>query len=156
MNHSISTQVKNYQALPLHPNIVTLHKTLKTSSYLLFVLEYVPGEDLFYFLMQPRDCFPLIPNSDPPESALQSTHFKQRQTPPTSLLLPPHQSQLFSRTRLRIIASTFAQMCDAVAACHSVGVFHRDIKPENFIIADRQCLDEGPDRVNEGMRTTWR
>jgi serine/threonine protein kinase len=27
----------------------------------------------------------------------------------------------------------FEQMCEAVAACHSVGVSHRDIKPENFI-----------------------
>lgn len=30
----------------------------------------------------------------------------------------------------------FAQMCDAVAACHEQGVFHRDIKPENFIVTD--------------------
>jgi len=30
----------------------------------------------------------------------------------------------------------FAQMCDAVAACHAQQVFHRDIKPENFIVTD--------------------
>jgi serine/threonine protein kinase len=30
----------------------------------------------------------------------------------------------------------FAQMCDAVAACHAQNVFHRDIKPENFIVTD--------------------
>jgi serine/threonine protein kinase len=30
----------------------------------------------------------------------------------------------------------FAQMCEAVAACHYQHVFHRDIKPENFIVTD--------------------
>jgi serine/threonine protein kinase len=30
----------------------------------------------------------------------------------------------------------FAQMCEAVAACHAQQVFHRDIKPENFIVTD--------------------
>ncbi|KAI0246135.1 kinase-like domain-containing protein [Lactifluus subvellereus] len=30
----------------------------------------------------------------------------------------------------------FAQMCEAVAACHDASVFHRDIKPENFIVTD--------------------
>jgi serine/threonine protein kinase len=30
----------------------------------------------------------------------------------------------------------FAQMCEAVAACHTQHVFHRDIKPENFIVTD--------------------
>jgi serine/threonine protein kinase len=31
----------------------------------------------------------------------------------------------------------FIQMCDAVEACHRVGISHRDIKPENFI-----CIDD--------------
>jgi len=42
----------------------------------------------------------------------------------------------------------FAQMCDAVATCHAVGVFHRDIKPENFIVTDGRYVHEGTDRVN--------
>ncbi|KAM6490359.1 Protein kinase-like domain containing protein, partial [Amanita muscaria] len=87
-----------HQSLKSHPNIVTLHRTLETSSFLLLVLEYVPGEDL------------LLSNSNP--------------------------SQLLSCTRLRLIASMFSQMCDAVAACHDQQVFHRDIKPENFIVTD--------------------
>ena len=45
-------------------------------------------------------------------------------------------NKLLSRTRLKLIASMFKQMCDAVAACHERGVFHRDIKPENFIVTD--------------------
>lgn len=45
-------------------------------------------------------------------------------------------NELLSPVRLRLIASMFAQMCDAVAVCHDHGVFHRDIKPENFIVTD--------------------
>jgi serine/threonine protein kinase len=47
-----------------------------------------------------------------------------------------HPSQLLTPTRLRLISSMFAQMCEAVAACHAQQVFHRDIKPENFIVTD--------------------
>ncbi|KAF8621528.1 hypothetical protein AX15_007700 [Amanita polypyramis BW_CC] len=119
------TEVTIHQSLKSHPNIVTLHRTLETSSFLLLVLEYVPGEDLFYFLEQARDHY----DSDSQHS--------DAHTPPTpSLLSNMHPSQLLSRTRLRLIASMFSQMCDAVAACHDQQVFHRDIKPENFIVTD--------------------
>ena len=58
-------------------------------------------------------------------------------TPPTpGLLSSLNPSQLLSRTRLRLVASMFSQMCDAVATCHDYSVFHRDIKPENFIVTD--------------------
>jgi serine/threonine protein kinase len=30
----------------------------------------------------------------------------------------------------------FAQMYEAVVACHDASVFHRDIKPENFIVTN--------------------
>ncbi|TEB04041.1 Pkinase-domain-containing protein [Coprinellus micaceus] len=121
-------QVTIHQSLRLHPNIVTLYRTLETSSFLLLLLEYVPGEDLFYFLEQARDHYDLDSNPNPSDSISTS------RTPPTpSLLSNLHPSQLLSRTRLRLIASMFAQMCDAVAACHAQNVFHRDIKPENFI-----------------------
>lgn len=39
----------------IHPNIVMLHRVLETPSFLLLVLELVPGEDLYYFLEQARD-----------------------------------------------------------------------------------------------------
>lgn len=32
-----------------------------------------------------------------------------------------------------LIRSTFLQAIDAVADCHSIGVYHRDLKPENFL-----------------------
>jgi serine/threonine protein kinase len=100
---------------------------LETSAYLLLLLEFVPGQDLFYFLEQARDHYDVDPTADP---AL--TH-----TPPTpGLLSSLHPSQLLSHKRLRLIASMFAQMCEAVAACHDASVFHRDIKPENFIVTD--------------------
>jgi serine/threonine protein kinase len=118
-----------HQSLPAHPNIVTLYRTLETSSVLLLLLEYVPGEDLFYFLEQARDHYETDPSSS--ESSYTS------RTPPTpSLLSSLNPDQLLSRTRLRLIASMFSQMCEAVATCHNASVFHRDIKPENFIVTD--------------------
>ncbi|THV06740.1 kinase-like protein [Dendrothele bispora CBS 962.96] len=125
------TEVTIHQSLRSHPNIVTLHRTLETSSLLLLLLEYVPGEDLFYFLEQARDHYESdSPNST--DSISSSSH-----TPPTpSLLSNVNPSQQLSRTRLRLISSMFSQMCDAVAACHDQQVFHRDIKPENFIVTD--------------------
>lgn len=53
--YNSNQQANIHQSLPAHPNIVTLHRTLETRAFLLLVLEYVPGEDLFYFLEQARD-----------------------------------------------------------------------------------------------------
>jgi serine/threonine protein kinase len=122
------SEVTIHQSLRSHPNIVTLHRTLETDSFLLLLLEFVPGEDLFYFLEQSRDHY----DSESPTNSSTSSL-----TPPTpSLLSNLHPSQLLSRTRLRLISSMFSQMCEAVAACHDQQVFHRDIKPENFIVTD--------------------
>jgi serine/threonine protein kinase len=127
------TEVTIHQSLSPHPNIVTLHRTLETDAFLLLVLEFVPGEDLFYFLEQARDHYA-------PDESTES------KTPPTpSLLATLHPSALLSHTRLRLIASMFAQMCDAVAACHDQRVFHRDIKPENFIVTDGYAPSSSPD-----------
>ncbi|KAH0827938.1 Pkinase-domain-containing protein [Lanmaoa asiatica] len=125
------TEVTIHQSLRPHPNIVTLYRTFETPAFLLLLLEYVPGEDLFYFLEQARDHYEPTPvtSEDVPSSPSR--------TPPTpSLLASLHPSQLLSPTRLRLIARMFSQMCDAVASCHEQGVFHRDIKPENFIVTD--------------------
>jgi serine/threonine protein kinase len=99
----------------------------------------VPGEDLFYFLEQARD------HMDDSYSYTDSDALGLVRTPPTPSLLSnlaPH--QLLSRTRLRLVASMFGQMCEAVANCHEVGVYHRDIKPENFIVTDgRTTMPDG-------------
>ena len=122
-------QATIHQSLPPHPNIVTLYRTLETPSYLLLLLEYVPGQDLFYFLEQSCDHYEPEPPSSPSSA--------ESRTPPTpSLLSSLNPDQLLSRTRLRLISSMFSQMCQAVAVCHAVNVFHRDIKPENFIVTD--------------------
>jgi serine/threonine protein kinase len=123
------SQATIHQALPTHPNIVTLYRTLETPSYLLLLLEYVPGQDLFYFLEQSCDHYEPQPPTSPSSN--------ESHTPPTpSLLSSLNPDQLLSRTRLRLISSMFSQMCQAVAVCHAVNVFHRDIKPENFIVTD--------------------
>ncbi|KAH9032468.1 kinase-like protein [Lactarius pseudohatsudake] len=127
------TEATIHQSIPVHSNIVTLHRTFETSAFLLLLLEFVPGQDLFYFLEQARDHYDVDPASDP---ALNHT-------PPTpGLLSSLHPSQLLSYTRLRLIASMFAQMCEAVATCHDASVFHRDIKPENFIVTDGWTLNQ--------------
>ena len=64
-------------------------------------------------------------------------HHISSQTPPTPSLLSAFAANtLLSQRRLRLIASMFSQMCEAVAICHDAGVSHRDIKPENFICCD--------------------
>ena len=113
-----------HQSLPVHDNVVTFWSTLETESYLLLVLEYVPGGDLFYFLEQCRDYDPLDVSSAPP--------------PQVASLDPEH---LLSIQRLGLIASMFSQMCEAVAHCHRNGVFHRDIKPENFMVTDSRIFN---------------
>ena len=105
---------------------------------MLLLLEFVPGEDLFYFLEQARDHYETDPSTtDLSTSPPVSDSSCASRTPPTpSLLSALAPSQLLSRTRLRLIASMFSQMCEAVATCHDHSVFHRDIKPENFIVTD--------------------
>lgn len=67
------------------------------------------------------------------------------QTPTTPSLLAAYSAgALLSNRRLRLISSMFAQMCEAIALCHDVGVSHRDIKPENFICCDSQELSALP------------
>lgn len=117
----ISSQATVHQSLAVHPNIVTLHRTLETSSFLLLVLESVPGEDLFYFLEQSRDHgddeLDTEGSSDGSHHGTSSsgTSGGTAHTPPTpSLLSSFHPSQLLSQSRLKLIASMFSQMCDAV------------------------------------------
>ncbi|KAA1064343.1 hypothetical protein PGTUg99_017210 [Puccinia graminis f. sp. tritici] len=149
-----------HRSLPLHNNIVALHRALETPNWLFLVIEYCPGQDLFYWLEQARDsqdleslssrtnsCAPHLPSSIQPH--LHSTEDKSREvgsaqvtapplnTPPSpSLLASTADDEMLSRRRLRLISKMFVQMCEAVEACHQAGVCHRDIKPENFIVVD--------------------
>lgn len=44
------TEVTIHSSLPQHANIVTLKGTLETEDFLMLILEYVDGEDLYWFL----------------------------------------------------------------------------------------------------------
>lgn len=80
-------------------------------------------------------------------SDFYASHGFNSATPPTPSLLSAFAANtLLSPRRLRLIASMFSQMCEAVAVCHDAGVSHRDIKPENFICCDSVELEA----VNEG------
>jgi len=151
---------------------------------LFLVLEYVPGNDLFFWLLESQNSGTdhlysraTSPSGEPfnqrrrslsreykinriedsanasdddeaDDGALSRTvtadtpsHLLMDQTPPSPSLLSSaaamgNNDSLLSRKRLRLISRMFSQMCDAVQACHDVGIAHRDIKPENFIVVD--------------------
>lgn len=186
-----------HRALPSHENIVALHRALETPNWLFLVIEYCPGQDLFYWLEQARDSQDLDSLASRTNSVSQQLRPPQYTngaytTPPTSFTAPNNPSktspipfpspsspplspdrvsfnipnpslslapntppspsllattaddEMLSRRRLRLISRMFVQMCDAVEACHRVGVCHRDIKPENFIVVDSRRSKSTP------------
>lgn len=84
-----------HQSLPTHPNIVTLYRTLQTPSFLLLVLESVPGQDLYYFLEQSRDHAHFAPDGIDPLS-VQPSRTPSRST--STRPLPPVPGALLSPT----------------------------------------------------------
>ncbi|CAO1625169.1 unnamed protein product [Parajaminaea phylloscopi] len=138
-----------HQSIPPHVNIVTLYRTYETPEWLFLVLEYCPGQDLFYWLEQAQDA------ADEPRpgagSSGSSTPVSDHDgTPPSpSLLASTSGSGLLSRRRLRLISKMFRQMCEAVQFCHDRGISHRDIKPENFIVEDRRSQDRSAAQSDE-------
>lgn len=167
-----------HRALPDHENVVRLYGAYETDDWLFLVLEYCPGQDLFFWLQaDDEDLYdlhsraaspfqhhsspssppsaplaingiaPSSPEDDPalsrtltgPTHAFPSTAPGETDhTPPSpSLLSSTADASLLSRKRLRLISRMFGQMCNAVQACHDVGISHRDIKPENFIVGER-------------------
>ncbi|ORY55544.1 hypothetical protein BCR35DRAFT_296442 [Leucosporidium creatinivorum] len=170
-----------HRALPDHEYIVRLYGAYETDDWLFLVLEYCPGRDLFYWLLESQQV-----GSDtmydhravsPSDTAHRPLHLRNRsldldededdphlsrtvtannpqldlldETPPSpSLLSSTTNTSLLSRKRLRLISRMFGQMCQAVQACHEVGIAHRDIKPENFIVVDGRAEGEsGSSRV---------
>lgn len=110
----------------MHPNIITLYQIFETPSYLFFVLEHVPGDDLFYFMEQARDGYHQLSYS--PEI------LRPLNSPSQLSIVQP--SQNYRDSRFTLIASMFSQMCDAVAACHEQKIFRSYLDPESFIIMD--------------------
>ncbi|WVR03332.1 hypothetical protein IAU60_000323 [Kwoniella sp. DSM 27419] len=106
------------------------------------------------FASSPNNAFSHSQYSSSPASLLFAHHNGHHhthgslpsQTPPTPSLLSAFSANtLLSQRRLRLIASMFSQMCDAVGVCHDAGVSHRDIKPENFICCDSIELENAGD-----------
>lgn len=129
-----------HQSIPKHPHIVTLHRTYETAEWLFLILEYCPGQDLFFWLEQAHDTNNLEVETPMLESIkLDTSHTETAidSTPPSPSLLASTGSRfLLSSRRLRLISRMFIQMCDAIQFCHDRGISHRDIKPENFIVED--------------------
>ena len=84
------------------------------------MLEFVPGEDLYYFLDQARDHYEPVKSGDTTvygdaNASVLSVNtvntMNTTRTPPTpSLLSTLDEKQLLSRRRLKLIASMFSQV----------------------------------------------
>ncbi|TIB36616.1 hypothetical protein E3P86_02438 [Wallemia ichthyophaga] len=157
-------EARIHQSLPVNQNIVTLYHTLETSNWLFLLMEYCPGQDLYYWLQGRLDesSLDLDEESDqevsmsnemtPSASTLAATPLARNghslmdkylggvgnKTPSTPSLLAnvDTRNTMEGRARLRLISRMFESMCEAVAVCHDNGISHRDIKPENFIVTD--------------------
>ena len=116
----LAPKVTIHQYLRLHPKIATLHRTLETSSFLLLLLEFVPGKDVFNFLE------PACDYDDDHDDDHDST-CEHAISPARNLFYHSHSSLILLPDRLGLVASIFSQMCHEVAACHDQQVFHRDI-----------------------------
>lgn len=93
------------------------------------ILEYVPGDDLFFFLEQARDHYEPGPPGDEMSkrhnasksmtdisiSTMSINTLNTARTPPTpSLLSSLNENQLLSKKRLKLIASMFSQVRHSV------------------------------------------
>ncbi|UZJ51481.1 hypothetical protein CBS101457_000801 [Exobasidium rhododendri] len=136
-----------HQSIPQHPYIVTLYRVYETAEWLFLILEYCPGQDLYYWLEQAHDVTHLGAETPSGEVLGSSDSYYDgdltttEATPPSPSILASTESRyLLSTRRLKLISRMFQQMCLAVSFCHDRGISHRDIKPENFIVEDVRGL----------------
>lgn len=230
------TEVTIHQSLEKHDNIVTLYGAMETDELLMLVLEYVRGEDLYYFLEQQQqlgsqdvdgdegegDRVPSSavssrrsslyssssysysgassmgsdmdelelelepsrgrtrrtrhhhhhshqphnphPQSDEKAAAAAGTTTTVSGTPPTpSLLSNVHPAHMLSYGRLKLIASMFAQMCDAVEVrffSHFLSASKNQAVDQsnkltklNFVVSNRPVMPKGYRIVTSSRRT---
>ncbi|KAI0056675.1 hypothetical protein BV25DRAFT_1920811 [Artomyces pyxidatus] len=107
---SILSEIHAHQSLPPHQNIVALLRTYENAAAIILVLEHLPGENKVMQLL--------------PDSIFQAYG-------PSTVRTPSFLSQ---NSHTRIVASVFAQMCDAVAVCHDAGIYLRDLQATNFFV----------------------
>ncbi|KAE8669037.1 CBL-interacting protein kinase 23 [Hibiscus syriacus] len=134
LKHGMVDQIKreiSIMKIVKHPNIVRLHEVLASRTKIYIILEFVSGGELFdkivrhllshnygrYFLISWRLSF-------------LCCWF------PPGKYLSPLDSLLVHRVRLpeNECRQYFQQLVNAVAHCHSKGVYHRDLKPENLLL----------------------
>lgn len=137
-----------HQSIPKHPNIITLYCIYETSNWLFLVLEYCPGQDLYYWLEEadlaqaPLGSLPMKKDKHD-NSSMQGTmseeSMKRLYSTPW-LLARSSPNLLLSKQRLEFVGEMFFKMCEAVQFCHDRGISHRDIKPENFIVQDARDI----------------
>ncbi|WFC94515.1 hypothetical protein MBRA1_001145 [Malassezia brasiliensis] len=134
------TEAFIHQSIPKHPNIISLYCTYETSDWLFLVMEYCPGQDLYFWLEEADLANAPSKQSSSKEGnsgAMIQDSDMPGEVPSTPWLLArtsPH--MLLSEERLKCVGDMFYQMCEAVQFCHDRGISHRDIKPENFIVQD--------------------
>lgn len=141
-------EVGIHQAIPAHPRIVTLYTSFESRDWLFLLLEYCPGQDLFFWLEQARDFEMRSQSSEASADGIEqngeladSMHSITSGSSELSspwLLASREPNILLSYGRLSLVSRMFCQMCDAVQFCHDHGISHRDIKPENFIVVDHR------------------
>jgi serine/threonine protein kinase len=128
-----------HQSIPPHKNIITLYRTYETPEWLFLVLEYCPGQDLYYWLEQAHDVdgeseeaaqaivrahqsTVLTCNTDYRDEGGDGTISPDGTPPSPSLLASTSNEGLLSRKRLRLISKMFRQTCEAVQFCHDRGI----------------------------------
>lgn len=160
-------EVTIHQSIPPHPNIVTLYNAYETNDWLFLVLEYCPGQDLYFWLEEAQDSYGLSRSSTQTDLSSSMSQWSEGEDslgaaaenwddvdaiPVSPWLLStksPH--VLLSQRRLQLVSSMFSHMCEAVQFCHDHGVSHRDIKPENFIVEDRRSGQRLPASTGEAV-----
>ncbi|EIN12090.1 Ran1 protein, partial [Punctularia strigosozonata HHB-11173 SS5] len=99
-------EIKTQSMASDHANVVELHQVVEDEKSVYLIMQYCSGRTL---------C-----------EAVASAPFGD------NYLMDLRTRDVAAATRF--IKDTFIQVLDAVARCHSVGVFHRDIKLENILL----------------------
>lgn len=114
-----------------HPSVVTLYRVIdeKNDPCIYVIMDYCPDGDLFSMITENQ------------RYTVPAPSLQQGCTDAADVDLDvEYQSARSSMDNL--IRDVFCQILDAVAFCHTNGIYHRDLKPENIL-----CLQGGAKAV---------